>query len=718
MSSEINSHLITHTTKRMIGPIEQINFSIRVYNSLKRSKIDFIDQLVSMSDEQILSLRNLGQESLLEIKEKIAPYLVGYRNTYNVESEEGCKRISATNDHLEYLAQRYLRGTKLFEKYETEFSSSIGLLVIFLITNLNGINQLISEIGPLFDESLIDQIYYYSSIPLTKAVGKNLMKVLEETEYFKKYNELKTKTREKIKKNEICNKLVYKEKAMQIRIQEHYENISLFEMLENNDIFNYIATYSIKDEISYLTLDLDDREKRIFVHRNFIINLTLENLSGVFNVTRERIRQIERSVIRKVEKRLKLYQFEFIYLENAILAINNWGSKFTFNEWLKKVFNTDESQKNILLHISRFDELVNNVDLFISLIPILKEHINGGSSNWENKVIMASKYPNNLFSAIKYKQELSKNELNKIRKIVRNSGAISTRNNIFKSQREVTKKQALLMLGYEPILNEWFTYKSICCSYQGFPKNESLLNNTMRILKACPEALINEVQIGVNQAVSRLGFKVVPINIFSKVLILNGFRIDQRILSWKKDNNIKLGNREKYFIDLVNKKGPIVTFDEICEEFTEKGLSRASAVSSTQWSPIVFRVSQGLYKICGYIVKPSDYLEAETRRIKIHRDLEFFYSINGEIIIEVNIDSWGEGGTITIQSLPNIEGDWYYYLNKDDKIKVKATEDFLYGLQPIFEELEVEKKDRIRIILNTWNRRIKIEKVSDYNITN
>lgn len=51
--------------------IENLNFSVRTYNILKRAKIDTVEQLQQFSDVELMRVRNLGRHSLEEIREKL-----------------------------------------------------------------------------------------------------------------------------------------------------------------------------------------------------------------------------------------------------------------------------------------------------------------------------------------------------------------------------------------------------------------------------------------------------------------------------------------------------------------------------------------------------------------------------------------------------------------------------------------------------------------------
>ncbi|MBP5260745.1 MAG: AAA family ATPase [Clostridiales bacterium] len=51
--------------------IEDLDFSVRTYNCLKRAAINYAEQLSRMSDDELMKIRNLGKRSFNEIKEKM-----------------------------------------------------------------------------------------------------------------------------------------------------------------------------------------------------------------------------------------------------------------------------------------------------------------------------------------------------------------------------------------------------------------------------------------------------------------------------------------------------------------------------------------------------------------------------------------------------------------------------------------------------------------------
>ena len=58
-------------TKTLETPIEELDLSVRAYNCLKRAAIHNLSDLTSMSETEMMKIRNLGKKSLKEVIDKI-----------------------------------------------------------------------------------------------------------------------------------------------------------------------------------------------------------------------------------------------------------------------------------------------------------------------------------------------------------------------------------------------------------------------------------------------------------------------------------------------------------------------------------------------------------------------------------------------------------------------------------------------------------------------
>ncbi len=54
--------------------IEELDFSVRTYNCLKKANIQTVADLVKASEEELMNIRNFGRKSLVEVQEKLAQF--------------------------------------------------------------------------------------------------------------------------------------------------------------------------------------------------------------------------------------------------------------------------------------------------------------------------------------------------------------------------------------------------------------------------------------------------------------------------------------------------------------------------------------------------------------------------------------------------------------------------------------------------------------------
>ena len=66
--------------KALESTIEDLDFSVRAYNCLKRANIHTLQDLVNMSENDIMKIRNLGKKSLKEVLDKVRELGLVLRN--------------------------------------------------------------------------------------------------------------------------------------------------------------------------------------------------------------------------------------------------------------------------------------------------------------------------------------------------------------------------------------------------------------------------------------------------------------------------------------------------------------------------------------------------------------------------------------------------------------------------------------------------------------
>ncbi|MGM9834931.1 MAG: DNA-directed RNA polymerase subunit alpha [Bacilli bacterium] len=67
-------------TKTLETPIEEIEFSVRAYNCLKRAGIHTVQDLINKREVEVTKIRNLGKKSLKEVLDKVAEMGLDFKN--------------------------------------------------------------------------------------------------------------------------------------------------------------------------------------------------------------------------------------------------------------------------------------------------------------------------------------------------------------------------------------------------------------------------------------------------------------------------------------------------------------------------------------------------------------------------------------------------------------------------------------------------------------
>jgi len=72
MAGIMHEKQVDTITKTLETPIEEVEFSVRAYNCLKRAGVHTIQDLVNMKEVEVTKIRNLGKKSLKEVLDKVA----------------------------------------------------------------------------------------------------------------------------------------------------------------------------------------------------------------------------------------------------------------------------------------------------------------------------------------------------------------------------------------------------------------------------------------------------------------------------------------------------------------------------------------------------------------------------------------------------------------------------------------------------------------------
>ena len=62
-------------------PIEDMDLSVRSYNCLKREGINTVSELIALSEDQLMNIRNFGSKSVDEVRDKLVSMGLKFRDS-------------------------------------------------------------------------------------------------------------------------------------------------------------------------------------------------------------------------------------------------------------------------------------------------------------------------------------------------------------------------------------------------------------------------------------------------------------------------------------------------------------------------------------------------------------------------------------------------------------------------------------------------------------
>jgi hypothetical protein len=492
------------------------------------------------------------------------------------------------------------------------------------------------------------------------------------------------------------------------------------EQLDGHDLRRICNTFELKlesltigDELQEIINRLNDRHKAVLIARFGRSQQTLQEVADGVHVTRERIRQIERKAKNAVAKWFTI-QCPW-RLQTALLLAKDLGEHISLPKWESIL-----AERNLIERLPFPDKNEKILELnSLELVLVLLEANLGAESpectfRIPDNLRGVLKYPDFAADEIKASKALSKKELGMIRRQCRNAGAVSAILLGRKLKIRVSAiSKALGTHGYVSLDEEWLTLKPspgtpISSHYSAFQVN------VLKMLAVCGPLSIKEIRQGLQNHTSRFDFAVPPTTILRKVLPLYGFALNS-------DNCVQLGKGqrirvkpsagERIVLDLIKERGPVVTFQELAEEFTRRNRSQPLLPTTLRYSVLFRRVDTGLYALRGTRITREDIEAATARRPVVEQDSSLKFSSNGIITWEINVGTYGLGGTIPAGEAAQLAGEWETLAEKTETGQIKVGEQQIWGLAKAFRKLGVTVGDRIALQFDPEIRRVQVVKV-------
>lgn len=345
-------------------PLEFLNLSIRSYNALMRAKIQTIGNLMDESKNGLYRIRNLGRKSISEIDAIVSQLINNDYSSLNIEgyfnndtsSSDGASLILSMLNFFETHNPKDfdLESFDLKQKFYDEYLNQFPFMSSHAISN---------EIFQTFFDIYMNQ--KQEILSLSKNDPGSLIKYLQNKLSFIEWNitcaSISPDNYDLFLDNFISEEIKNSNVSIELRqvkdLVKLNESLNDFEDPHLKFKLNHLAkklTTSIKKSIQkdlnkiYFT----DREEIILNERIINKTSTLSTLGENLGITRERIRQIEQKLLRKISK-IKFSYLNYFTTRELIKMMTPWTHLVTIENIMT---NLADSSELFVIHLKKLKD--------------------------------------------------------------------------------------------------------------------------------------------------------------------------------------------------------------------------------------------------------------------------------------------------------------------------------------------------------------------------
>jgi hypothetical protein len=493
-------------------------------------------------------------------------------------------------------------------------------------------------------------------------------------------------------------KNIYQNNAEKSTTGDGFHSSPSQEIGKSND---FCSQKSISEELEWIFLDIPKRAKNIFLSRYGPNPDTFEQISINFNVTRERIRQIDRKTKYRIIHRYNIYPHKNI--DTAFDIIKKKGNKISLLEWktelgVLKILQTENDIFTIITDEETFEIFLAFCRALVSDSET-KDYI---PENLQEMLIFSAKY--GFDASLKEINQISdfKKSKRTINKKIIFTGGINIHEikqiahiNISIFQNNANK------LGYKKIDNDWY----ILASFSNL--RVPIKNAGLKIIKVCEKIEFDEFYRGIRRYISRFFPSLAPQIVFSETIKDLGFNISDGLVLYSKKFEIEISGPEKHFIDLIKEKGKVVSTNEIREAIICHGYSIPAVYGPLlHYSPLLKKVEipedrLSYYTILGTKIEWADIQNAIERQLRIDQNDEFHYQFDGNMVYCFILTNYIiSSGVIATNKIPlNLDG-WKLMYKGEYLGTVHSKGLYTWGFNKLIDKLQMKLGDRIKLIIS------------------
>ncbi len=456
---------------------------------------------------------------------------------------------------------------------------------------------------------------------------------------------------------------------------------------------------------------LDSRDQEIFFARYGLNKKTLQELASEHGITRERIRQIQGKLPKKfIRYTIKIHSLETINEINKV--IDEIGDDISIKKLQEKLnalnllYNPNSTKQISTLPPDRiFESLIcwltmladNKVPKTYSgnlNIPKVDLHL----------LLQADEI------SIKNMRLVNDISLDKKRKI-RSRLLYTAGINLSESQRilGVPKDVAVIQLGLlnlTEIIPNWYSFVDI----MNIRRDNPVRTAGLKMLSIVEKISIDDFFLGLSRRSRRKYSSIAPIEVITHVLKLNGFSINEGMVSYQGRIHNALSISESVYVEALEKYGGVANALEIVEFFVSKNLSVPAAFVTLHHSPIAERIDFGFYHLRGVDTEYDQIVAAKQRQKKVSQREEIHYGLDGVITLTVTLSRYIVlSGVLSATKIKDLKGQWTILDSGKRFGQVTIDDSYLWGLNSLFNKLTLKPEDRIELTFNTWTREMGVK---------
>ena len=467
---------------------------------------------------------------------------------------------------------------------------------------------------------------------------------------------------------------------------------------------------SVTQELERLLVDLPQREVDILIRRFGYKRLTLESVAPAFNITRERVRQVQQKAIRRVRSNAE--KLQLLRIRSAILFAND--TDISFNDWSKSLLRTgllgEWSNDNfkahepleyltLLIRLSR--EKVLDFEIPDCLTSIMK--LRDGS---------LPNAPAYLYGLL---EKFGGAPERLVLRHLRYSGAVSLDWLVDQDSINLSKRDLGLILkskGYFAIDEDWYMSREYV---PGRLEKDSVIHRSLlKMFQFCGPLSLRDVYFGIERALIKVDFPIPPYDLLEQILMKHGYVSEDGLWFWPADASEELNAGETAIWETIHELGGVAHHSELMQAILDGGLSGASLHGTLRRSLLFDNFDQALYKLRGTDPEYSDIERARSAANKTRVDLSVKRDTYGNIIIGANLGILAIAhGTLLSESLPNLSGNWCCTWGDGNTADVRVTQNEIRGLSKVIRYLRCDVGDRIALTFNVFDRTVEIRTTGD-----